>query len=165
MNCYCFGSREVWFLCDVLGKSHLLYYLWQCHHNAPVIFNHGRYGAGECQAQGYWLFSLQCPAICPALPCYFLCSKPYQKPCSDVKLPNQVWAWNWKLRISKAQCGRCWVLTWHLSPTMSPLSQDPWGPGLQMTGALLSQLIVQNTRSKVYQPFLLEKIGIRHYIY
>ena len=31
------------------------------------------------------------------------------------------------------------VKTWHLSPAVSPQSQAPWGPGLQMTGALLDR--------------------------
>ena len=42
----------------------------------------------------------------------------------NVKLVLPVWAWN------DAE-----VKTWHLSPTMSPLSPAPRGLWLQMTGA------------------------------
>ena len=78
------------------------------------------------------------PGYMPSTAGILFWSKLFQKPCSNVKLPRLVGAWNQKLCDSMALWDWCWGQNMTLKPTKSLLSLAPWMLGLQMTGALSS---------------------------
>ena len=121
---------------------------------APVICNHGPYGAREqCW---YWLFSLQSPGICLALQEHFYDQSPTKRPgeilVCKCEITLAVWAWESKsppppMSVVPRHCrDNAEVKTWHLTPAMSPA---PVVPGLHPWGRESDQssLCTQRVRS------------------